>query len=84
MEAEEHNSEVVMSSAPCYSFDLTPFAGETVMLRLGVVNDGLGGQTVLYVDSASLITLGPAGRRVYLSVILKREAYSCLAAAYAG
>jgi hypothetical protein len=54
-----------------YSFDLTPFAGKTIVLRLGVVNDGLGGQTAMYVDNASLITLGPAGRRVYLPIILK-------------
>ncbi len=57
-----------------YSFDLTPFAGKTVMLRLGVVNDGSGGQTVMYVDNASLITLGPAGKRVYLPIILKNYA----------
>ena len=54
-----------------YSFDLTPFAGETIVLRLGVLNDGSGGQTALYVDNASLITLGPTGSRVYLPVILK-------------
>jgi photosystem II stability/assembly factor-like uncharacterized protein len=54
-----------------YSFDLTPFAGETIVLRLGVLNDGLGGQTAMYVDNASLITLGPAGRRAYLPIILK-------------
>jgi hypothetical protein len=53
-----------------YSFDLTPFAGETIVLRLGVLNDGLGGRTALYVDNASLITLGPSGKRVYLPVIL--------------
>jgi photosystem II stability/assembly factor-like uncharacterized protein len=57
-----------------YSFDLTPYAGETIVLRLGVVNDGVGGQTALYVDNASLITLGPAGRREYLPVILKNYA----------
>jgi len=57
-----------------YSFDLAPFAGETIVVRLGVVNDGSGGQTALYVDNASLITLGPAGSRVYLPVILKNTA----------
>jgi len=57
-----------------YSFDLTPFAGQTVEVRLGVVNDGQGGQTGLYVDNASLITLGPGGSKVYLPVILKHYA----------
>ncbi len=57
-----------------YSFDLTPFAGETMVPRFGVINDGHGGQTVLYVDNASLITLGSAGSRVYLPVILKNDA----------
>jgi photosystem II stability/assembly factor-like uncharacterized protein len=57
-----------------YSFDLTSFAGETIVLRLGVLNDGLGGQTAIYVDNASLITLGPSGKRVYLPVILKNDA----------
>ncbi|HTP10204.1 MAG TPA: hypothetical protein VMP08_18250 [Anaerolineae bacterium] len=54
-----------------YSFDLTTYAGKTIVLRLGVLNDGSGGQTALYIDNASLITLGPTGRRVYLPVILK-------------
>ncbi len=54
-----------------YSFDLKPYAGQTLVLRVGVLNDGQGGQTALYVDNASLITLGPAGRQVYLPIILK-------------
>ena len=54
-----------------YSFDLTPYAGQTIELRFGVLNDGLGGQTAMYVDNASLITLGPEGSNVYLPVILK-------------
>jgi photosystem II stability/assembly factor-like uncharacterized protein len=57
-----------------YSFDLTPYAGKTIVLCLGVLNDGSGGQTALYVDDASLITLGPAGSQVYLPVILKNAA----------
>jgi hypothetical protein len=54
-----------------YSFDLTRFAGQTIVLRLGVLNDGQGGQTAMYVDNASLITLGASGTKVYLPVILK-------------
>ena len=58
-----------------YSVDLMPFAGKTIVLRLGVLNDGLGGQTALYIDNASLITLGSAGKRVYLPIILKNTAH---------
>ncbi len=54
-----------------YSFDLTPYAGRTIGVRIGVINDGQGGQTALYVDSASLITLGADGRSVFLPVIMK-------------
>ena len=54
-----------------YSFDLTPYAGQTIEVRAGVINDGQGGQTALYVDSASLITLGADGQKVFLPVILK-------------
>ena len=54
-----------------YSFDLTPYAGQTVVLRLGALNDGQGGQTALYVDNASLLTLSGGGGRVYLPVVLK-------------
>jgi bacillopeptidase F (M6 metalloprotease family) len=57
-----------------YSFDLTPYAGRTLTLRFGVINDGQGGQSALYVDNASLITLGPGGAKVYLPIILKNYA----------
>ena len=53
-----------------YSFDLSGYAGQTLQLRVGVVNDGQGGQTALYVDNASLVTL-IAGSKVYLPVLLK-------------
>ena len=54
----------ILSNAQAWqrtSFDLTPFAGQTVELRFGVINDGQGGQTAMYVDNASLITLGLSG-----------------------
>jgi hypothetical protein len=54
-----------------YSFDLTPYAGQTIEVRVGVINDGEGGQTALYLDSASLITLGANGHKVFLPVMLK-------------
>jgi photosystem II stability/assembly factor-like uncharacterized protein len=54
-----------------HSFDLTPYAGQTIELRLGVINDGQGGQTAMYVDNASLITLGWSGNQVYLPIIFK-------------
>jgi photosystem II stability/assembly factor-like uncharacterized protein len=54
-----------------YSFDLTPYAGQTIRVRVGVINDGQGGQTALYLDSASLITLGADGQKVFLPIIIK-------------
>ncbi len=56
-----------------YSFDLTSFAGQTVEVRVGVLNDGQGGQTAVYLDSASLITLGPTGHKVFLPIITKNN-----------
>lgn len=58
-----------------YSFDLTSYAGQTIGVRVGVINDGQGGQTAMFVDNASLITLGSTGRRVYLPIILKTSIY---------
>jgi hypothetical protein len=54
-----------------YSFDLTPYAGQTIRVRVGVINDGQGGQTAFYLDSASLITLGADGQKVFLPIIIK-------------
>jgi photosystem II stability/assembly factor-like uncharacterized protein len=54
-----------------YSFDLTPFAGQTIRVRVGVINDGQGGQSALYLDSASLITLGADGWKLFLPIIMK-------------
>jgi hypothetical protein len=56
-----------------YSFDLAPYAGQTIRVRVGVLNDGQGGQTALYVDSASLITLGSNGHKVFLPIITKNN-----------
>ncbi len=56
-----------------YSFDLTSFAGQTIEVRVGVLNDGQGGQTAVYLDSASLITLGPTGHKVFLPIITKNN-----------
>jgi hypothetical protein len=54
-----------------YTLDLTPFAGQTLGIRVGVTNDGQGGQTALFVDNASLITLGATGHKVYLPILMK-------------
>jgi hypothetical protein len=37
-----------------YSFDLSPYAGQTVQLMFNVSNDGLGGVTTVYLDDVSL------------------------------
>ena len=44
-----------------HSYDLTPWAGQTVSLQWGVYNDGMGGQTAMYVDDVSLPIAPPAG-----------------------
>ena len=54
-----------------YSFDLAPYAGQTIVLHWGVYNDGLGGRTAMYIDNASLITIGPLPYRLYLPIIRK-------------
>ena len=55
-------------------FDLTPYAGQTVMIHLGVYNDGVGGQTGMYVDDVSLVVVHRGKPvRVYLPLILKQE-----------
>jgi len=56
-----------------YSLDLTPFAGQTIGVRVGVLNDGRGGQTGLYVDSASLITSVSIGHEVFLPIITRNN-----------
>jgi hypothetical protein len=59
-----------------YAFDLAPYAGQTIVLHLGVRNDGQGGQTGMYVDDVSLVV----ARRVvdmpvhvYLPLVVKRH-----------
>ncbi|MGB9521648.1 MAG: hypothetical protein ACPL6F_02720, partial [Anaerolineales bacterium] len=38
------------------SFDLTPYKGQTIILRFGVYNDGDGDVTAMYVDDVSITT----------------------------
>jgi hypothetical protein len=57
-----------------HAFDLTSYAGETILLHLGVRNDGTGGWTGMYVDDVSLVVARPpAGEPVYvyLPLVLK-------------
>jgi len=61
-----------------HTFDLALYAGQTVVLHLGVRNDGQGGQTGMYVDDVSLVV----ARRVvdmpvhvYLPLVVKRHPY---------
>lgn len=37
-------------------YDLTAFAGQTIRIYFGVLNDGLGGRTVMYIDDVYLDT----------------------------
>jgi uncharacterized repeat protein (TIGR01451 family) len=42
-----------------YTFDLSPYLGETIWLHFGVYNDGAGGITGMYVDDVSLTACEP-------------------------
>jgi hypothetical protein len=42
------------------TFDLTPYAGRTLKLHFGVLNDRAGGRTGMYVDDVSLLVQRPA------------------------
>jgi hypothetical protein len=57
-----------------YSFDLTRFAGQTIIVRMGVVNDGQGGQPALYYCSAS--ACGHNVDTAYISLIMISGHYS--------
>jgi len=43
-----------------WTFDLTPYAGQTLRLYFGVYNDGAGGQAGMFVDNAALVVERPA------------------------
>jgi hypothetical protein len=38
-----------------HTFDLSGYAGQTIMLHFGAYNDGLGGQTGFYLDQSALL-----------------------------
>jgi photosystem II stability/assembly factor-like uncharacterized protein len=56
-----------------HTYDLSHYAGQTVMLHFGVVNDGVGGQSGLYVDDVALVVERPplTLRAVYLPLLLR-------------
>jgi len=51
-------------------FDLTAYAGQSIVLHFGVTNDGVGGRTAMVVDNASLV-VGVLPYRVNLPLVLK-------------
>lgn len=51
-----------------FTFDLTPYAGQTLRVLFGVYNDGANGVTALFVDDAALVTCMPAAAN-YLPII---------------
>ncbi len=51
-------------------FDLTAYAGQSIVLHFGVTNDGAGGQTAMVVDNASLV-VDVLPYRVNLPLVLK-------------
>lgn len=56
-----------------YTFDLTGYAGHSVRLHFGVVNNDIGGRTAMYVDNVSLVIHRPAPATYthYLPLLLK-------------
>jgi hypothetical protein len=56
--------------------DLSGYRGESFTLHFGVVNDGQGGHTGLYLDDVSLLTrrlrLSDLTVRAYLPLILRQ------------
>lgn len=54
------------------TFDLTPYAGQTVRVLFGAYNDGADGVTALFVDDATLITCATPAN--YLPIIIKDPA----------
>jgi hypothetical protein len=57
-----------------YLFDLSPYAGQMIVLHFGVYNDGAGGRTAMYIDNAALVASGPLPKKAYLPIILKNAA----------
>lgn len=56
------------SSWQPFTFDLTPYAGQTVRVLVGAYNDGVDGVTALFADDASLVTCPPVAAN-YLPII---------------
>lgn len=56
-----------------YTFDLSGYAGQRIMLHFGVYNDGTDGQTGMYVDNVSLVvtpqTAGPMEQKIYVPLV---------------
>lgn len=58
-----------------YEFDLASYAGRSVKLHFGVLNDAAGGRTGMYVDDVSVVIYRPApvfDHERYLPLVLKR------------
>ena len=58
-----------------HTFDLAPYAGETILIYFGARNDDAGGWTGMYVDDVSLVVARPAGEpaSVYIPLVLKNH-----------
>jgi hypothetical protein len=61
-----------------YPFDLMDFAGQTIKLQFGVLNDGLGGITSMYLDDVSLelCTVSPCSELIANSGFEATEAWT--------
>jgi len=56
-----------------HTYDLTQYAGQTIVLHFGVHNNGTGGRTAMYVDDATLLIVGELPNRMYLPIVLKNH-----------
>jgi hypothetical protein len=56
-----------------HTFDLSGYAGQTILLHFGVYNDGLGGVTAVYLDNAALVIeqTNIWANKTFLPVVLK-------------
>ncbi len=69
-----HNRDDARDWQP-FTFDLLPYAGQTVTLRFGAYNDGEDGVTALFVDDVSVQACHEAGELVFLDTAAAPPAF---------
>lgn len=69
-----HNRDDARDWQP-FTFDLLPYAGQTVTLRFGAYNDGEDGVTALFVDDVSVQACRGVGELVFLDTAASPPAF---------